>query len=245
MSSNRCITYATAWLATAFLASGCTFNSIQHAKTDTAMQVATPLPPDEALDKLLDEKYVTLSVREARFETVLNSLAQNSGMKLTCDWIALGSAGIDRATPVTATFKNTTMRSALTDVLKNVGGGAANLAFIALDDGVLITTSDQMEYVGSKKARVYDVRDLLALQPDKDLGATTNPDPTHLLALEIVKKYYENVWDVQDNLTPSIQELPGQLVITQTKKVHQRIAQIIEEIRVSRQSQPATKITNP
>ena len=81
------------------------------------------------------------------------------------------AAGIDRNTPVSVNLKEVPFRKALTTILSEVGGGAANLGY-TIDDGVItISTADDLNSAKYQVVRVFDIRDML-VQPD-----TQHPAP--------------------------------------------------------------------
>jgi len=132
-------------------------------------------PANRAVRERLDENLKSISADQTGFEKVINFLRENTGTNIIVNWTALGGAGIDRNTPVSVDLHDVPFSKALTTVLSEVGGGAANLGY-TIDQGVItISTRDDLNSAKYQVIRVYDIRDML-VEPDENF----NPPPLGL-----------------------------------------------------------------
>jgi type II secretory pathway component GspD/PulD (secretin) len=120
---------------------------------------------NRAVRQRLDEELNEISADQQGFEKVIGYLQTSTGTNIIVNWKALEGAGIDRNAAVTVNLKKVPFRKALTEILNEVGGATAALAY-TVDDGVIsISTKDDLTSQKYQVIRVFDIRDML-VQPD-------------------------------------------------------------------------------
>jgi Flp pilus assembly secretin CpaC len=133
---------------------------------------------NRAVRQRLDEELNEISADQQGFEKVVGYLQTSTGTNIIVNWKALEGAGIDRNAAVTVNLKKVPFRKALTEILNEVGGATAALAY-TIDDGVIsISTKDDLTSQKYQNIRVFDIRDML-VQPD----TTTQPPTFNLQAV--------------------------------------------------------------
>lgn len=132
---------------------------------DTANQES---PQNRAVRDRMEEEIKEISAENQAFEKVINFLRDNHNVNIFVNWKALEAAAVDRNTPVSVNLRAVSFRKALTTILSEVGGGAANLGY-TIDDGVItISTRDDLNSAKYQVVRVFDIRDML-VQPDNNV----------------------------------------------------------------------------
>lgn len=127
---------------------------------------------DRAVRDKLDEQINQLSADQQGFEKVINYLQTTSGTNIIVNWKALESAGIDRNAAVSINLQKVPFKKALSEILNQVGGSTAALAY-TIDDGVLtISTKDDLTSAKYQEIRVYDIRDM-EVQPNTNIQVPT------------------------------------------------------------------------
>ncbi len=115
---------------------------------------------DSELNRLLD-KPGTLSefnFDDEPLDRVINHLAEQAQVNMNVDWQDLALAGIERDAPVSIRLRDVSYRTALREVLTQVGG-SVTLAYNADDGIVRVATKEKLDQ--QKFTQVYDIRDLL------------------------------------------------------------------------------------
>jgi type II secretory pathway component GspD/PulD (secretin) len=127
-------------------------------------------PANRAARDRLEETLREITAESQGLEKVLNFLRDNMGANIFVNWTALQTAGIDKNTPVTISLKEIPFRKALTTILAQVGGAAANLTY-TIDDGIItISTREDLSSAKYQLVRVFDIRDML-VQPNANVQA--------------------------------------------------------------------------
>jgi hypothetical protein len=160
------------------------------------------------------------------FEEVIDRLRSESGLNIYVNWRALQYDRVTRQLPITIDLSKLTAAAALDRLLEHTGGDWARLGW-TVDEGV-ITISSRRDLAKNVITRVYDVR--------KGIGKTADADARQ----EAVDRLVQRVqgidplsWRDAGGDVGSVRELSGQLIITQTPQIHQRIAEELREIENS------------
>lgn len=117
---------------------------------------------DSELNRRLEERIAEVNFEETPLEQVVEFLTDLQGVNITVDWQDLESQGIEREKPVTVKMRDVAMRTAIKEVLTQVGG-QTELGF-AIGEGLLrIATKAKLNR--DKFINVYDIRDLIVKIP--------------------------------------------------------------------------------
>jgi bla regulator protein BlaR1 len=214
---------------------------------------ATHSLESQALAEKLDRRLPEVRLDGLGLEDTIAFLREVSGANIVVNWHVLESVGIHKDSPVTARMKDVRLSKALSTILADVGGGNARLSYAA-DGGVItISTYDELNKVVT---RIYDIRDLLETRPDydsdKDHPVGFPSSATHPVAeapLPLSARVAAMIKLVRETIDPtswqipgrgSIQELNGQLVITQTPEAHEEIVSLFKQLRETRSIQILT-----
>lgn len=123
----------------------------------------TGLPDDDSeLNRQLLETLPEVDFQEQPFERVMEFMTDLKTVNVAVDWEDLASQGIERDKPITLQLKDVSLRTALNEILSQVGGEVA-LGF-SIGDGLLrVATQEKLNR--SKFINVYDIRDLIVRIP--------------------------------------------------------------------------------
>lgn len=117
---------------------------------------------DSELNRQLTEAVPEVDFQDQPFEQVMNFITDLKTINVAVDWEDLRSQGIERDKPVTVQLKQVSLKTALNEVLSQVGGEVP-LGF-SVGDGLLrIATREKLNK--SKFINVYDIRDLIVRIP--------------------------------------------------------------------------------
>lgn len=176
------------------------------------------------------------------FSDALDLIRTSASVPIFVNWNAIEAAGIDGqklvALAVTGDVKR---RKVLQLILASAGGGNAPLGF-TVDEGVL-TISTQEDLARNVATRAFDVRDLLVQIPNFPAdGPATQPAGTAATRQELVSQLTQlltdtiesNTWKANGGMIGSIQEIGGQLIITQTPATLDAVAQLLTTLREGR-----------
>jgi len=202
---------------------------------------------DHAMAVLLDQKLPELEFNAIPLSDVLDNLRNATGANIFVNWRALEAVGVDRNAPVTARLRDIKFKKALSVILADAGGSAVKLGFVA-EDGV-ITVSTEEDLHRNVTTRVYDVRDLIVqpvnFTPPNQFApqSTTQPAPEEqpsrqqqidsLITL-IIESIAPDTWRQAGGTIGSIQELSGQLIITQIPENQKLILALLDQLRETR-----------
>ena len=147
-------------------------------------------------------------------EDVVDHLRDGSQQNVFINWKAVEAAGVKRTMPLTIDLSGLTLGEAATRITKEISGHESPIAF-AIDEGV-VTISTAEDLAMNIETRTYDVRRFL--NPN-DAG---RKDRLSTL-LRRVQGIDPRSWKSNGGKLGSVKELGGQLIVTQTPAVHERI----------------------
>ncbi len=171
-------------------------------------------------NQMLSMKASVHSFHGTPLSEVVDALRTSTGQNIFVHWKGLESAKVTRSLPVTVDLSDLTLGQSLDRLLAEVGGEYAHLGY-TIDDGV-ITISTQIELAKNVETRVYDVRRGLPNQ------ATRQQDLAQILAR--VHGIDPLSWKAAGGEIGDVKELSGQLIVTQTPAVHQRIETELKDL---------------
>jgi general secretion pathway protein D len=110
------------------------------------------------------EKRVPVDFDNEPLDRVIERLAEAHRVNLIVNWHDLAQAGVERTAPVHLRLPREIMlKTALTEVLEQVGGASAVLGFAVRDEAIKIATQDTLDR--ETYTAVYDINDLLMEVP--------------------------------------------------------------------------------
>lgn len=181
---------------------------------------------DREVRARMEEDIKEISFQEQGLEKVINFLSDTTELQYFVNWTALQAAGIDRKTPVTVHLHDVSHRKALTTVLREVGGGAANLDY-AVDEGVITVSTRDDLFNKNISTQLYDIRELLARAHGAEQRARRY--------MEIVNSIYSAVssssWQNSGGTVGTLAQFDDYLVITQSRDNHVAIARLLGRLR--------------
>ena len=161
---------------------------------------------------------------EAPLNQILQVIAEDYEIPVIFDTAALDAVAASPETEVSISIGNVSLRSALDLILKNAG---EDLTYIIDNEVLLVTTQEEAEK--RLEVRVYVVDDLvterssLVWSDDIDFDSLIDA----IVSTVEVESWMENGTGEGD-----IQPLaPGMLVVAQTSRVHEQIANLLQQIR--------------
>lgn len=179
----------------------------------------------ERIEAALDQKLkAPISEVEAPLNQVLQVVAEDYEIPVIFDTGALDAVAANPETEVSIDIANVSVRSALDLILKNAG---EDLTYIISNEVLLITTQEEAEK--RLEVRVYVVNDLVSER--SSLVWSDDVDFDSLIDA-IVATVETESWMENGTGEGEIQPLaPGMLVVAQTRRVHERIADLLGQIR--------------
>ena len=195
--------------------------SAPHApgdQTEATPSAADPMPVEKALDKPIDFEFV-----ETPLKDVAAALSKKSGINIILDEKSITDAGGAVDGPITCAFRGIPLGIALRLTLQE-----HELNFLEFDDNLVQITSDAKakEFLIT---RTYDVRDL-AEPMQRSRGDETPLDGLVDLVTTIIAP---TTW-TQSGGTGSIAIFETQLIITQTREIHEQIIDLLAALRQAR-----------
>ena len=229
--------------------------------------IAFQVSPEDrkVLAALRNKRGVPAKFSDARLEDVLDFFAQVTNMNLDVDWESLADIGISRDDLVTLNLQPLPAQTVLERVLRKVSPDAFSRANWAVEDGVLVIASDDALRRNTFVV-LYDIRDLLFQIrdftdiPNLGLGQITQgqgggsnsgnfqpEDSTGPTEDDILQKIIDIIqanidtdgWKDNGGDTGDVNDLNGNLIITNTMKNHQAIAGLLSQLREVRSIQIA------
>jgi len=176
-------------------------------------------PEIEAIFTALRKK-VTLDFQEKPLREVARSLSALSGVSVLLDVRAIG---IPADTAVSFAVREMTLRSALRLMLRQL-----DLTFVIQDQVLLITTPDRLQRVRS--LALYPVGDLLAGQKSSDQHWRDLDGLTSLITAAVAPYGWDSVGGFGSIVRVQSDDVQG-LLVSQTRYVHQRIAELLTLLR--------------
>lgn len=166
---------------------------------------------------------------ETPLSEALQFLEDYHQVEFEIDGKALDELGIGADTPITHHTRDVTLRSALNRILRPL-----DLTYVVSDQALYITTQDVAQDMLS--TRVYPVADLVLM---KDGRLDWVP-----LVRAISSSVEPDSWG--DAGGPgSIVEFRGSLVISQTEPVHERIEELLLQLRAPEAKQASDAVPDP
>lgn len=164
--------------------------------------------------------------------TCLDSLGSTSGQLIFVNWNALRAAGIDGRTPITLSLHRQTLAAALQSVIRKTSDGNARLQYDAQDNVIAIST--QAEFDKLTVTRVYDIREILPLQGNRQ-------DAADELIRAMTRTIEPDSWQDAGGTLGSVREFQGQLIITHSDRVQAYIRAYLDLLRHQRRLMRASK----
>jgi hypothetical protein len=175
-----------------------------------------------------------LDLSDATLEEALIRIGSLSGRNLVVRWPNLEAVGISRDTRIRLHVWDVTVPKALDLILGLVDDGTVLLADEV--DGML-TVSTAEDLGREVIVHVYDVRDLVDAMNDpeftderKEVAGARQVCLDHLTRL-IVENVLPVTWQNFGGSDGSIREIGGRLIITQTRANHEKLRQVLAQLR--------------
>jgi beta-lactamase regulating signal transducer with metallopeptidase domain/type II secretory pathway component GspD/PulD (secretin) len=215
--------------------------------------VASAPPPVNALQQKLDKVLPEIQFTGTQLSDVIDFFRNVSGANIFVNWKSLEAAGVERDTPITATFRPMKLSKALSIILDSAGGGQRKLGYQVDNDVLVISSMDDL--AKNVEVRVYDIRDLIVSIPNFDnapqlgkpeIGTTTAPAPTQpansngasgraQAVKDIVQTIESTVapetWKDRGGTVAALRELNGQLIVTQTPENQAQVVHLLDQLR--------------
>lgn len=194
--------------------------------------------PDAARHKL-SRTIGNVRLKQIPFEDVLAYLTREADLNISVNWHELQVVGIRPASPVTVDYQNATARDILQAAIKDAGKGNVKLSYVIIDGMIKISTEDDLSQY--HVTRIYDVRDIIAQTTASDRLRLAPPAITFdrkappaeidaLIAL-IEESVDPASWRDAGGTIGGIRGFDGSLVVTQTLPNHEKLADILEDLR--------------
>lgn len=192
--------------------------SKSHSSAESALRI------EAVLDRPLR---APLDFVETPLNQIANVLAEDYDIPILFDTAALDAVASSPEVEATVSIANVSLRSALDLMLRNAG--AEDLTYVVDDEVLLITTQEEAEK--RLEVRVYRVDDLNVSKPWPYPGATAYADFNSLIDL-IASCVERESWMENGTGEGEIQPYgDGLIVISQTRRVHDQVAQLLDAIR--------------
>jgi hypothetical protein len=168
-----------------------------------------------------------LDYTDQPLQDVVNQLADEYGIPIHLDKIALEEAGIGTDSKVSVTLHNISLHSALKLMLRSL-----QLTWIIQDEVLTITTKENAEK--DLDTCVYNVQ-----------GLVDDSDPKSVKALidVICSCVASDTWAINGGGQAEVRPLPsGLLVVSQTPTIQEEVFTLLDKIRKMRKSVPLSKV---
>ncbi len=225
---------------------------------DAEVRNSTLSKEDQAVQALLDHRLPQVELPNIPFSDAIDYLRDVTGANILVNWKALEADSIDKTTTtVTVALHDVKFSKVLDIILQEAGAG--KLAY-TIDEGVItVSTADELNK--AVKTQVYDITDLLInpnFDPTiqsigggsaqvtgggggsgggtLQAGTQSNTTDREQQLTDIKKKIENTVefssWKDNDpNGYGQIDDFNNQLIITQTSEVHEKIANLLAQLR--------------
>jgi len=214
-------------------------------------------PEDRRVLAELRSKRIPANFADAKFEDVIQFIAQVTNLNVDVDWDSLADIGVDREDLVSLNLQPLPAEVVLERVLDKVSPDEFSRASWAANDGVLVIASESALRKNTFVV-IYDIRDLLfriqdfdeapdlglgeivegggggGTQSDFEVEEDEGPTEEELLdqIIEIVQTNIDpDGWADAGGDTGRINELNGNLIITNTARNHRQIAGLLSQLR--------------
>ncbi len=210
----------------------------------------------EHRDGGMSRKIAKVEFRETSLERAVEQLHHESHANISVNWHALETAGVDRTARVTLQLKEIALRRVLElmcSQIAGVGGEGAHLAS-RVHDGVIVI-STQEDFASQTVTKIYEVRDLIVADhdlrgriqrllnkvssgydestSDGALKPLAKADSVESLIKAIEAIVEPDSWRDAGGTIGTVREFGGRLIILQTAENHDRIADLLEQLRNS------------
>lgn len=229
------------------------------ARRDETTQRERGGATDATTEAILGRTLPSLPFDNVPFTDVVDYLRDTTQANIFVNWTAIEGAGVDKNQPITVRLTNVKFSKVLEIILDSAGGGVTRLGY-TIDDGV-ITISTQEDLAKNVATRTYDIRDLLVRIPDFPVPSVSisgggsgsssslftgsggnngseNQVDREQLVEQITQLITDTIasdsWKANGGLIGAIQELGGQLIVTQTPENQTSIARLLEQLRETR-----------
>ena len=176
---------------------------------------------DQAIRQALDAKLADLKFSGDALQDVIDRFRTAGSLNLFVNWRALEKQRVTRDLPVTLDLSNLPAGKALDRLLEQVGGDTLRLGW-TIDQGV-VTISTCEDLSKNTITRVYDIR--------RGIRGAATRDADIATVIRRVRGVDPLSWRDAGGSIGSIRELSGQLIVTQTPQVHQRIIEELKDIQ--------------
>jgi hypothetical protein len=191
----------------------------------------SPAEAERRIERVLGHPLrVALNFVQTPLRDVMTALSEEYEIPIQFDLAALDAIASSPDVEVTINIANVTLRSALELMLKNTGGEA--LTYVVDKEVLLITTAEEAEK--RLEVRVYRVDDLSTpAKAKEDKDSTEKPQRCFDDLIDSVTTCVEHdSWAENGTGTGQIAALePGILVVTQTRRVHEKVEALLEAMR--------------
>ena len=150
-------------------------------------------------------------------------------LPLVIEWPSVELQGVDAQTPVTLTLPAGTRADwALSAILKQIGGGFAELGWADYRGAIVVGASELLDtYV---ETAVIDIRDLL-LRAVGGRGDGMREEMVERIVTLITTTVQTDAWEINGGTIGRISELDGKLVVTATPEMLRQVAALLETLR--------------
>ena len=155
---------------------------------------------------------------------ITDIIEEEFGFPIEYDIKALDVVAASPDTEVNAAYSNLSLRSALELMLRQV----EHLTYVVDNEVLLITTQEE---AGRRlETRVYRVDDLIVVDPSQS-ALSASADYDSLIAL-ITANVEHDSWTANGKGEGEVRAFPpGMIVITQTRRVHDQVDELLTELR--------------
>ncbi|MEL6739856.1 MAG: hypothetical protein AAFP26_04305 [Planctomycetota bacterium] len=222
-------------------------------------------PGDRAVLATLDDTALPVNFNDNALVDVIGFIQANTNINIDVDWTSLEDIGIERETPVTLSLSAVPVRIVLDRVLEKVSDPDLPASW-SVSDGILTIASDEV-LRRNTTLEIYDIRDLIFVVPDFDeapdfdlssvlqsgqggggqspFSGNSDSDveipPREERVQQIVDLIQANVdpdgWADLGGDTGAVQELNGNLIVTNTPRNHRAIIGLLNKLRQVRSMQ--------
>ena len=194
--------------------------------------------PEKEIERRLSSP-VTVNFENAPLKQVIDDLRDFHGINIVPDLPALQEAGVSLDTPISIKVENVPLKTALTQLLRQ-----AKLTFLIKDEVLSVTTEDRAR--GKLRTITYAVGDLVI--PAKPAlvggpGATRTCTTEDKLIKLICATVQPRSWsDRGGRATIDYFPLTMSLVVSQTAAVQEQVADLLEQLRRTRDTEVTVEL---
>jgi hypothetical protein len=187
-----------------------------------------PANAEERIETALNEQLRSpLDFTEIPLNEIINTLADEYDIPIVFDNAALDEVAISPEIEVTVNLRNVPLRSALNLILRQPG--IEDLTYVIDENVLLITTKERAD--ATLQVRMYRIDDLEMFADPPREGAQGWTDFTPLVRV-ITSCVEPDSWKQNDTGDGDIILIrPGVLVVAQTHMVHEKIEQVLGQLR--------------